>query len=1067
MADREQAGHPVAGIFAVLALAVGAVVVQQQKLIGARPATTTSVQQENGIREDVPARLWQDPFAAVRVHRNEARNGNGAKSKTQGGNHAPGKLFAPYEPTERLHVFIAFMNAGPYAGAEEQRRRQRYAIVSALGTAGYAPDDPDHIGFVKPELGDPSLPDLPEFVPFERFTHTGEPPESKRARAVVLYLDEDALPAWKPLAQLVRFRNQLIETKRSPQWHWSVIGPGSTAVLESMVRELAKCGKCEGLEALTDVRFLTSQATAPDRRLAPHSNGAVPAFEGRPACATLAGNSTERFFCERKLDLRRITSTDDQLAKTLARELSLRDAWTFTELGKTGQSKPMKAIVESLDKLPRVVLVSEWDTPYGRQLPIEMRDALLPGLSAEQQTQICPVPGEPATPYSGKCPILFFSYFRGLDGQLPPSAATEKPGARDRADDRESGKDQKDDRSKRTAVERPVGDGQVDYLRRLGQFIAEKNGDLRLRGKRISAVGVLGTDVYDKLLVLKAVRDALPEALRFTTDLDTELMHPDEVKHATHNLVVVSAFGLTLRDELQAGHPPFRDTYETATYLATLAAFHEENDKPVHGAWLSPRVFEIGRKTIVDLSEHVGGGGGGADDPPVCSAQRLAGCATVHPRRTLPQVPTRVSVWVSVLLVLTLFLVLLTFRQVQNGMANAWKLATRPWPNLAWASGVGLGMAVLVFVSLKDVFLNESGEPWGVTTGVSMWPTEIMRLVTWALTCLLLHKGWEDIVNSNERLTKEFLLAAPGSHQVSGFSAAGSGSEVWWKRWWNRLKKRFASWTPDEAYGSALAVREIWRRHVEPAAFGERIRLLIVPVVLYIVAIGCLFFLLGFPARPARGQTIFRVDFGVLFLCVVSFAFLLFFVIDETRRCGSLVRRLTGHDNWPPETRLKFGELLARKAPLHGYLEDWLDIGLIGRRTEMVTRLIYYPFLIMTLMLLARSAIFDNWGFPPALLIATLVGLSIAIACALHLRSEAEMARRVAIESLNRKLLIAQQEQERALEGPIRTLIGWVESYRVGAFCPFTQQAWLKALLIPIGSLSAVPILEFLFATSV
>jgi hypothetical protein len=42
-----------------------------------------------------------------------------------------------------------------------------------------------------------------------------------------------------------------------------------------------------------------------------------------------------------------------------------------------------------------------------------------------------------------------------------------------------------------------------------------------------------------------------------------------------------------------------------------------------------------------------------------------------------------------------------------------------------------------------------------------------------------------------------------------------------------------------------------------------------------------------------------------------------------------------------------------------------------------------------------------------------------------------------------------------------------VESYRVGAFCPFTQQAWLKALLIPIGSLSAVPILEFLFATSV
>ncbi len=441
-------------------------------------------------------------------------------------------------------------------------------------------------------------------------------------------------------------------------------------------------------------------------------------------------------------------------------------------------------------------------------------------------------------------------------------------------DDRESGKDQKDDRSRRTAVERPVGDGQVDYLRRLGQFIAEKNGDLRLRGKRISAVGVLGTDVYDKLLVLKAVRDALPEALRFTTDLDTELMHPDEVKHATHNLVVASAFGLTLRDELQAGHPPFRDTYETATYLAALTALDHEKEKMIHRSWLSPRVFEIGRRTTVDLSAYTGGGdgeglptlqeaafaigsayagGGGGEGSatPACGVGNLDACGTVHPRRALPQVPARVTVWVSVFFVLTLFLVLLTFRQVQNGMANAWKLATRPWPNLAWASGVGLGMAVLVFVSSKDIFLNESGEPWGVTTGVSMWPTEIMRLVTWALTCLLLHKGWEDIVNSNERLTKEFLLVAPGSHQLSGFTAAGSGPEVWW----NRLKKRFASWTPDEASGSAPAVREIWRRHVEPAAFGERIRLLIVPVVLYIVAIWCLFVLLGFPARPGRGRT--------------------------------------------------------------------------------------------------------------------------------------------------------------------------------------------------------------------
>ncbi len=392
MADREQAGHPVAGIFAVLALAVGAVVVQQQKLIGARPATTTSVQQENGIREDVPARLWQDPFAAVRVHRNEASNGNGAKSKTQGGNHAPGKLFAPYEPTERLHVFIALMNAGPYAGAEEQRRRQRYAIVSALGTAGYAPDHPDHIGYVRPEQGTAGGSSLPEVVPFERFTHAGEPPESKRARAVVLYLDEDALPASKPLAQLVRFRNQLIETKRSPQWHWSVIGPGSTAILESMVRELATCGKYDDFTPLKEVRFVASQATASDRRLT-----GLPreANKGQPEDHRL-----ERFFRNHGLSLRRVTSTDDQLAKALAEELVLRRAWK-PSAGIDGAVKTLTqqpadrsrriAIAEKLDGLPRIVLVSEWDTPYGRQLPVAMRDALLPAI----------IPGRPKGNLSG------------------------------------------------------------------------------------------------------------------------------------------------------------------------------------------------------------------------------------------------------------------------------------------------------------------------------------------------------------------------------------------------------------------------------------------------------------------------------------------------------------------------------------------------------------------------------------------------------------------------------------------------------------------------------------------
>jgi hypothetical protein len=78
-------------------------------------------------------------------------------------------------------------------------------------------------------------------------------------------------------------------------------------------------------------------------------------------------------------------------------------------------------------------------------------------------------------------------------------------------------------------------------------------------------------------------------------------------------------------------------------------------------------------------------------------------------------------------------------------------------------------------------------------------------------------------------------------------------------------------------------------------------------------------------------------------LCILSFTFLLFFVIGETRRCGSLVRRLSGNRNWPPDSLRTFGKVALREAGHNpqDYLEDWLDIDLIGRRTEMVTRLIY------------------------------------------------------------------------------------------------------------------------------
>ena len=82
------------------------------------------------------------------------------------------------------------------------------------------------------------------------------------------------------------------------------------------------------------------------------------------------------------------------------------------------------------------------------------------------------------------------------------------------------------------------------------------------------AVGVLGSDIYDKMLVLQAVRPALPAAVFFTTDLDA-LYLEREMQPFTRNLVVASADDLDVKETRQFRLsdpwklPPMRDSYQT------------------------------------------------------------------------------------------------------------------------------------------------------------------------------------------------------------------------------------------------------------------------------------------------------------------------------------------------------------------------------------------------------------------------------------------------------------------------------------------------------------------------
>ncbi len=246
------------------------------------------------------------------------------------------------------------------------------------------------------------------------------------------------------------------------------------------------------------------------------------------------------------------------------------------------------------------MLISEWDTLYGQSLPDAMAGCLGPSI------------GETCNRLDDKF-VHRYSYLRGLDGQVPIADGSSSGDAARGTGKNEDAGDNQDkgykDRAKPAPGAKPSdraeGQGQYDYLRRLGERVVSLDNRLRSgldkdptqrSSDGIAAVGVLGSDRYDKLLIMQALRPLLPNALFFTTDLDAQLWHPTALPH-TRNLLIASSFGLQLSDELQGEIPPFRSNYQTGAFLATQAAIKRATDGPDSRTctWMEPPVlFEVG-----------------------------------------------------------------------------------------------------------------------------------------------------------------------------------------------------------------------------------------------------------------------------------------------------------------------------------------------------------------------------------------------------------------------------------------------------------------------------------------
>ncbi|HJV35189.1 hypothetical protein [Geomonas sp.] len=992
---------PFSAILVVLA-AVGVIVFNKVPLEGSRPAVNEIPEQHNLVK----ARLWEDPFLAV-LHQ-----ANGKAPPADSGCFG---LSAPcndvmkgdcirkqmHDKVEKGKVtVVAVMVFGaPYAEEGEMRIRHRYAALSAFNHLGFVPDDSEHVQYLKIDhrtSAQESVANTLSMTDLMPYEWLSRM-DGKNDSVLLLWINDEIFHS-SPLSKLKRLAECLqlpSPVQGGKPVAFKIIGPAGSTTLKAMIEEQ------NAPAAGCPIEMYSSTASVDDALLSPHPMESASWVKSQ--------------FQRAGIQFERTINSDGQLAKLIYEELANRG-------------------INCKKKKQHIVLLAEWDSFYARA----MSEVFLAAFS------------EKWGPSAGDR-IHLFTYLRGVDGKVP-SPEDEKEGQKLARD----GEKKESDAIKE--MEKASGLSQLDYVRRLADEVHRFEANLD-PDESIRAIGILGSDFYDKYLLLQAMRQRFPQSIFFTTNLDARLLHPEAVQW-TRNLLVASSFDLALRNDkdmtLQEV-PPFRDSYQTSIFFSILRSFAKENylGRFAQNVMLQtpqPNIYEIGRYHAINLSR---------------SAGVTAGFDPYH------DLQRRRTIILKVLLIVGAASVLLTFTSKQirdffGKIISGWR------PALA---GCLAGAGILLLLStFCGILKDPSEEPLYFLEGVSIWPTEIIRVIGLLLSLVFMWRIRTDSQGNRRAITEEFRLPCrdPLMYDQSSFLQWGAGV-------WNRFNAGFRKFSGIVGYDSAdpgvtLAKEDLgnrdggeagtmapfWDEYCRRDSGSYRFRR-VVPVIVSYILLCSLIISFSPPFAPVRGTVSTVVDRVALFLLVFFFITLTCYTYDVINTCRHFIELVAEKTPaWSDESYDAVVGAHAKKS--EEVLKEWLLVRLIAKRTSTIGKAVFYPFIVWSLAFVSRLSFFDNWQTPISLVIVISLGAAFAWTSAYLLRKAAERARQA---SLTRLLAIqtsayASSKPDEEYLRCIDLIISNVKGVREGAFLPFMQCPMVQALLVPFGGVGGAYALDIM-----
>jgi len=1068
--DKSISGIPISGALAIIALVLGILVIPQEAFKGSRPKTPEIIESTLHEGEDVQARLWQDPFLAVTNQRHDTASdshGHGTASDSHGHDITDLAKQINDQDGNEIVVLGVMVDGGPYAENVESRTRYRYAVLSALGELDYVPEDSEHIGYLKDLrfAEECKKPWLLDFAPYEWF----EPQEPSSAKVLVLWLNDGKFSG-SPLQKLVDLAERINKavnpnSKKSKsnsnklnneekcksesignnvkKFKFRILGPASSTNLSEMVKEHNL--KISDVQKPPNVQIFSWAATVDMEKLIPEMEDQIGSWESwgpRKNIITQSSLSFHQWMCclvygpkygaiFRNCLLPKSVA-DEINSKFLVDQINdkccLKDGIGLKYFRTIGPDRMLtdllvkelglriKDIEPTKGKQAKVhiALISEWDTVYGRNLPDAFKRSV-------KWKNIC---------------VHRFSYMRGIDGLVPGETKVQTSVS--------SASKKNNNDTERQDIERPAGRSQFDYLRRLAFRLIEVDDEIKgeNRKKGIQAIGVLGSDVYDKLLVLQAMHNFFPTAIFFTTDMDARLFHPDELPW-TQNLIVASNFGLRLSKEYQKYIPPFRDNYQTSLFLSTKMALNISLMPPLeNGKGLGlPRIFEIGRTGAFALWME--------DEKP----QYISRFHPAPPRYARAWMDSNHLWFLFGTAVLFAIAFLSFYRQCWRGRdANKYKGYKT---NLLPPCFLLLFMILLVTLLTQKISSQFSGgEPFAFFEGISIWPSEFLRFMAGGISLYFLITGFLKVRASDQELSDKFFNAHSENGEADPATKETIGKSLEAPYVWNEYKK-YTNWK--------LKFWKFKPWKFKPWKFSlwnlRFLRILVLSAIYFFL---CQLIILNFgePFTPYRGDPSRTVHNIALFFSIPLFIVLLISTVEVTLASRGLIRRLSwDRINWPDGAARKISAEFNMK-PVH--LNEWISIQAIVKISETAARFIYYPFIVILILGAARLRYFDRWNMPLGLLIVIMLGLSYSVYCAVSLRSAARKAKEEILQRLWKKELSFTGHNDRLICEQIKMLYKSIESMRKGPFVPFFEQPFVRAVALFLGGGGGLVALNFL-----